>query len=210
MNINNNYLNQQNSNQALSFKAAFKTELPVKNLKRLANIQDLFAKKTQHYANDTLTLTVSKDPSFKDYPVLTTNPSKMGCEDYKYSHLIDSLDTLMDKMSDNEIVKKFVNYFKMMKKEEAFDNSVAQADKVVKHLTAVKDKNEFLAKSCFESGKNTLGLQYEAIANNIQKKLDSVKLQHETDKTKMISDMEKIANNEPALNFVPDLFGSTL
>lgn len=208
MNINNNYLNQQNPSQALSFKASLKTDLPVKNLKRFANIQDLFAKKTQHYASDSLTLTLSKDPSFVDYPVLTTNPNRMGVEDYKYSHLIDSMDTLMDKMSDNEIVKKFVNYFKMLKKEEAFDDCVAKADKTLKHLTAVKDKNEFLSQRSMESGKKTLALQYGALAKNVQRKIDSVKLQNEAEKAKIISDMDKIAKNEPTLNFVPDLYST--
>lgn len=208
MNISNNYLQQGNSSSALSFKAAFKTNLPVKDLKRLANIQDLFAKKTQHYASDSLTLTISRDPAFTNFPVLTTNTKRMGVDDYKYSHLVNSLDSLMENMSDNEIAKKFVNYFKMLKKEEYFDACVAKVDKTVKHLNLVKAKNEFLAKCCLESGKKSLAFQYDAIAKNVQKKLDSVKVQHEADKAKIISEMEKIAKNEPALNFVPEIYSS--
>ena len=74
MNINTNYSvqNPVNNGSKVAFQARFISDLPVKNLEKFAKVQDMFAQKTQHYANDVLTLTLSKDPIFKDYAVLTT------------------------------------------------------------------------------------------------------------------------------------------
>lgn len=208
MNINNNSSSIQNPNSALSFRAALKTDLPVKDLKRFANIQDLFAKKTQHYASDVVSLTKSKDKSFAEFTVLAMNKNNVSVGDYKYSHIIDSIDSMMDKMTDNQIVKKFINYFKMMKKEEQFDKSVVAADKTIEHLTAVRDKNLFVARRCSESGNQTLAAKYDTIAKSVKDKLDSVMYAHEAEKAKILSDMDKIAKNEPELNFVSDTYGS--
>lgn len=203
--LNNNYTTQ--SNQP-AFKAAFKTDISVSDVKRLANIQKIFAAKTQHYVNDTLTLTMSKDPIFQNYPVVTTNTNKLGVDDYKFSHIIEPLDDLMETMSDNQIVKKLVNYFKMLKKEEAFDKCMDTANKKIQHLDLLKEKNEFTADRCLVSGNTAMADRYNALARNIQKKLDSVVLQKDKDRAQLIGDMTKIAENEPSLGYVPDFFNS--
>ena len=203
--INNNCTTQT---QKPAFTAAFKTDMPVKNLKRLANIQDLFAKKTQHYANDTLTLTKSMDPSFDEMPVVTTTINEMQYEDYKYAHLFEPLDNMMERVTDNQIVKTLINYFKMLKKREAFDVCVNNANKTIEHLEFTKAKNESVAENCFEAGKTVMGNRYKVLAQNAQKKLESVKLQQENDKAKIVKEMQKIADNEPSLNFVPEIYSS--
>lgn len=208
MNIDNNYYNSHANHSSLAFKASLNTELPIKNVKRFINIKNLFAQKTQHYPYDTLTLTMSKDPAFEEYPILTTNTSCIDGDDYKYSHLIESFDELMDNLSDNQIVKKFVNYFKMLKKEEEFDTCVNQANKTINHLTEVKSHNDFLADCCKEEGRTKLASQYRTISKSIQGKIDSVSAKHEAEKARLLADMDKIAKKEPELGFVSDIFGT--
>ena len=62
MNINTNYSAQipVDNGSKVTFQARFISDLPVKNLEKFVTVQDMFAQKTQHYANDVLTLTKSK------------------------------------------------------------------------------------------------------------------------------------------------------
>lgn len=198
MDINSNY-----NNTKLSFQARFISELPVKNVKRLANIQELFSQKTQQYAEDTLTLTKSKDSSFGDYPLLAFG-KEMLCGDYRYSHIVDNMDELMQSMTDNQIVKKLINYFKVMKKEQQFDKYVDETDNSLKELRKVKKQNAEIAKNLLIRGKTTLSSRYRTLATLNKRKIEALEVEKAQKAGKILSDMEKIAINEPDLAHVPE------
>ena len=198
MDINSNY-----NNTKLSFQARFISELPVKNVKRLANIQELFSQKTQQYAEDTLTLTKSKDSCFGDYPLLAFG-KEMLCGDYRYSHIVDNMDELMQSMTDNQIVKKLINYFKVMKKEQQFDKYVDETDNSLKELRKVKKQNAEIAKNLLIRGKTTLSSRYRTLATLNKRKIEALEVEKAQKAGKILSDMEKIAINEPDLAHVPE------
>ena len=198
MDINSNY-----NNTKLSFQARFISELPVKNVKRLANIQELFSQKTQQYAEDTLTLTKSKDSSFGDYPLLAFG-KEMLCGDYRYSHIINNIDELMQSMTDNQIVKKLINYFKVMKKEQQFDRYVDETENSLKGLRKVKKQNAEIAKDLLLRGKTTLSSRYRTLATLNKRKIEALEAEKAKNAEKILNDMEKITVNEPDLAHVPE------
>ena len=203
MSLNTNFSNSSNRS-AVSFQAALRTEIPVKDLERLANIKKLFGKATEHYKSDTLTYTMSKDPAFAEYPVVTTTPNRISCGEYRYSHLIDNFDELMQKMSDNQIVKKLVNYFKTMKKEEQFDNFMDGINKEIGNVKNSKDKNLLTAKLSARRGNNKTAAQFRTLAENNQKRIDSLEAQKLKEGNRILQDIEKSVKNEPDLAHVPD------
>ena len=198
MDINSNY-----NNTKLSFQARFISELPVKNVKRLANIQELFSQKTQQYAEDTLTLTKSKDSSFGDYPLLAFG-KEMLCGDYRYSHIINNMDELMQSMTDNQIVKKLINYFKVMKKEQQFDRYVDETENSLKGLRKVKKQNAEIAKDLLMRGKTTLSSRYRTLAILNKRKIEALEAEKAKNAGKILNDMEKITVIEPDLAHVPE------
>ena len=202
MSLNTNFSNSSNRS-AVSFQAALRTEIPVKDLE-LANIKKLFSKATEHYKSDTLTYTMSKDPSFAEYPVVTTTPNRTICDDYRYSHLIDNFDELMQKMSDNQIVKKLVNYFKTMKKEEQFDNFMDSINKEIDNVKSSKNKNLLTAELSARRGNNKTAAQFRTLAENNQKRIDSLEAQKLKEGNRILQDIEKSVKNEPDLSHVPD------
>lgn len=195
-------MNSNYSNTKFSFQARFVSDLPVKNVKRLTNIQELFSKKTQHYAEDTLLLTKSKDSSFGDYPILALG-KEMCCGDYRYSHIVGSMDELMQSMSDNQIVKKLINYFKVMKKEQQFDKYVDQTDKSLKGLREVRKQNAEIAKDLLMRGKTSLSSRYRMLATHNKRKIEALETEKAKKAGQILTDMEKITVKEPDLAHVP-------
>lgn len=202
MNLNTNY---STTNQHPTFQASFKTEIPVNNMERLTNIMKIFSEKTQHYANDTLTLSMSKDPAFAEYPILRTT-DEIHCEEYSYSHLAPNLDELMQTMSDSQIAKKLISFFKAMKKEEQIDIKMADFDKSIEHLKATRNHNKKLAESCSRSGQTKLESQFANLAKSNQLRLNNIQAEKSNTLTVMINDLRKITKNEPDLEELPKIY----
>lgn len=200
MSLNTNFSNHANP-CAISFQAAFKTEIPVKDAERLLNIKKLFAQKTQHYNSDTLTLTRSKDPCFSEYPILTIT-DEIFAGDYKYAHIVDNFDELMQSMTDRQIVKKLINYFKIMKKEAEYDNYVKKTDNILENLKRKIKAYKQGAENCAESGDEVFASRYRTIAQSIQGRINSISAEKQQKTSKILSVIDKIAENEPDLDHV--------
>lgn len=205
MNINTNYSvqNPVNNGSKVAFQARFISDLPVKNLEKFAKVQDMFAQKTQHYANDVLTLTLSKDPIFKDYAVLTTG--KVEGVDYKFAHIVENFDEMLESLPENKLVKKLVSYFKMLKKEEALSEYNSKMDKNIEHIRTLLLTNAKRAKYCEDAGDKTLASRFSALAENNQRKLTSLQEEKQKGSDKILDNMDKIAKNEPELQYIPDI-----
>lgn len=205
MNINTNYSAQipVDNGSKVTFQARFISDLPVKNLEKFVTVQDMFAQKTQHYANDVLTLTKSKDPSFKEYSVLTTG--KIVGEDYKFAHIVENFDEMLESLPENQLVKKLVSYFKMLKKEEELSDYNSKMDKTIEHVRTVLITNTKRAKYCEDAGDKRLAARFNALAENNQKKLISLQEEKHKGSDKILGNMDKIAENEPDLQYVPEI-----
>lgn len=201
--ISTNYSNSASSPSVVSFKARFNVDIPVKELKKLADIQEMFAAKTQHYAGDTLILTKSKDPSFSNYPVLTTG--KVEGSDYKYAHIFENFNEMLESMPESQLVKKLISYFKMLKKEEELSNYNSRMDKSIEHMRLSLLNNAKRSKYCEAAGNETLASRFKVLAENNQRKLISLQNDKQKGADKILSNMDKIAAEEPELKYVPEI-----
>ena len=204
MSLNINNSNQSANHNHIAFKAKLHTDIPIKDVKRFTQIQKMFSNETKDCAKDKLILTMSKDPFFKNEQILTTG--EPGADDFKYSHLISNFDKLMDTMPNKKIVKKLVNYFKMMKKEKEYDSYHTGINKTVTHLKAMEKQNLNRAEICKNKGKDALASQFQTIAESNKKKLAAVEIKKAKETSKIIKEMNIIAKREPELAHVPEIY----
>lgn len=205
MNTVTNNFNKLNTQQQPSFQATFKTEIPIANLERLEKIQKIFAEKTKHYKGDILTLSKSLDSSFEGYSILRIT-DKVSCGDYQYCHLAPNIDELMHTMTDNQIAKKLIRYFQMLKKEEKMNKVMDRFNEKITHLKGVKLNNLSISEATAKAGKKDISAQFRILANSNQKRLEALIAEQNMVSDKLINDMEKIAKDEPDLDFVPNIY----
>ncbi len=202
--ISTNYSNSASNPNGLSFQARLRVDVPVKDLKKLANIQEMFANKTQHYAEDTLYLTRNLDPDFDEYPVVTTG--KVQGAYYKYSHIFGDFDEMLESMPEDNLVKKLISHFKMLKKEEEFDNHNLRMDESINHIRESLSKNTQRSKYCEDMGNETLASRFKFLAENNQRKIISLQEEKKKGADRILADMEKIVEAEPELDYVTAIF----
>ena len=196
----NNY-----NNSPVSFQAKLVTEIPIKDAKKLLNVKKLFEEKSQHYKYDTLTVGKSLDPDFDEYVAVRTSDA-ITCGEYKYSHIIEDFDEIFENLSENEIVKKLLSYFKVMKKEEQFDNRAHGFNSKIDRISHSRKQNIKDAKYYRKKENTRYAARHEALAANYQAKLD--KLQEEKIKrlNRIASDMDKTIGNNTELSHVPETY----
>lgn len=164
----------------------------------------MFANKTQHYAEDTVFLTRSKDPDFDEYPVLTNG--QVRGSDYRYYLIFGDFNEMLESMPENKLVKKLICYFKMLKKIEAFENHNLRMNNSIEHMELSLLKNTKRSKYCESSGNETLASRFKFLAENNQRKIISLQEEKQKGADRILADMEKIVEAEPELDFVPAIF----
>lgn len=204
-NINTNFYSNQNNN--ISFQANLATEIkiPKKFAEKFANVADKFSKTTEHYPNDEMTLCRSLDSSFDEYPAVRLG-DKISIGDYKYSHIIENLNEMFEKLSENELTKKFVRYFKVMKKEQEFEKAADRAEKGISDLRDTYNLNKGLSEAYQKRNNPLFADRYSKIAARNKAKLDSMENALKEKQTRIIGDMEIIVKDDRDLNHIPGIY----
>ena len=100
---------QSDINTTTSFQAKLIIKPEFNEQKRLKNICKIFAKNTKEYPNDVLTYEINDDYNIISEGVRLNNKSMLFFE--------NSLNSMLEKFSDTEIVTKFTKALLCLKKE---------------------------------------------------------------------------------------------
>lgn len=184
-------LNNINNTNSPAFGAKLKISTTVKDSARLANITKAFEERTPQF-KETLSLTsLGREWDNHEYLHIGTN------------HEIDtgaffktSLDTMMDNLSDNEIVTKLVKGLKALKevKKREF-TTMGSEDK--KHIAEHEQKrNNLIAASCREKGQDVMASRFEYLAKCFGKKILKIDKEIYESNCKFLDKLDKIADGD--------------
>lgn len=152
-----------------NFGANLRITIPVKDSSRLENIQKAFSAKTTEI-KDTLSIAqLGKEWDNMECYYIGKNQDNAIIGSLK-----TSLDTMLETLSDNDIVTKLVKTLKAMKelnkKEIAafgFENQKYRAEHEYK-------RNMLIAQDCREKGQEVMASRFEALAGIYGKKLQKI------------------------------------
>lgn len=189
--------NINNVNNSTAFKANLKINVPVKNAERMANICKIFSERTAKSA-DTLTVSKIVDEDMVINEAIRHGDSKSGI----VVSFKNSIDSMMENLTDNEIATKFVKTlrsFKFINKQDAFADATMNEAYRLQHG---QKKNASLANSCREKGDNIMAERFDWIANCLEQKQQKLKETQQKETAKFQKSIENIAKgDEDILDF---------
>lgn len=164
-----------NNNTHPAFGASLNVRTVVKNGKRLANIEELFAKKTARYPQEKLIILPPEDNLGSDQ-VFLTEPQK---QTQTFQFLIRGFDEMMENLSDNDIAKKLVRLFKSIKTEETMNTQIFNLNKKIEHLHGLSEHNATKAARFRECGDPEMAKRYETLSESNNQRAQSLTLEVE-------------------------------
>jgi len=200
-------MNSVNNRDNLSFQATLKVSVPVKDKVRLKNIKEMFAQKTQEYTGDVLHISENPDKDYSDtvnqiYHMKSGKPGK-----YEYpAHILSDLDEFMEKLTDNEIVEKFVKLFKSLKIESKYSSKESDIDTAISGTTKAMRKNIMARDRYKRLGKEDYAKTYETLIANNEKRLETLRQQQIKEEVKVAEQLEKITKGDKDLEHIPSVY----
>ncbi|MCM1339442.1 MAG: hypothetical protein NC191_07205 [Muribaculaceae bacterium] len=187
--------NNINSTNQPAFQARLNVQTAVKNGKRLANIQELFAQKTARYADDTMHLRAPEEGLGSEQVYL----QQKGEFDPIPQFLTRSLDELMESSSDNDIAKKLVRLFKSLKADRKYSDQILSTSNNIDHVKGLSKFNIDKAKFFREKGDLKMAERYENISSANDRRVETLKSQLESIKNIRDKVLTKIAKGDSDL-----------
>lgn len=183
-------LNNINTGNETAFKASFRVNVPVKDSARLKNIQTLFAEKTGDMKD---ILSISKADGFEGQECLFvgSNIDNSVC-----AFLENKIDTMMEKLSDNDIATKLVKALKVLKSLNRKELATRELEGEMYRANHEIKRNKTIAANCREKEDIIMADRFEFLASCFQKKLDKINAKRDSIKSNMIDKIEKIAEGD--------------
>lgn len=190
-------LNNINNTNNTAFGAKLRITTPVKDNVRLQNIQKTFAEQTQKIT-DTLSMTrLGEDWNNMECYYLGSSPEKSAG-----GFLKNSFDTMLETMSDNEIVNKMVKVLQAMKALNKREGALIGFDSSKYTANHEQNRNLLIAKDCREKGNETMAKRFEFLANCFSRKLQNIAEQEKKINDNFIEKLKFIADgDEEIMNF---------
>lgn len=190
-------LNNINNTNSTAFGAKLRISTTVKDGARLANIQRTFEERTPRF-KETLSLTsLGKEWDNHEYLHIGTNH-----ETDTGAFLKSSLDTMMDNLSDNEIVTKLVKGLKALKEVKRREFTVLGSEDKRSIAEHEQKRNNLIAESCREKGQDLMASRFDYLAKCFGKKIQNIDKAIYESNCKFLDRLNKIAEgDEDILNF---------
>lgn len=174
-----------------TFGAKFRVTTPVKDNVRLQNIQKAFSEKTAEI-NDTLSMTrLGNEWDNMECYYLGTNQDKAIGGFFK-----TSLDSMMETLSDNDIVTKLVKTLKAMKELNKREYSCMGFDNEKYRAEHEQKRNMLIAQGCRDKGDEVMAGRFEFLASCFGKKLAKIEAEESKINNRFLERLNKIAEGD--------------
>lgn len=190
-------LNNINNTNNPAFGANLRIATAVKDTARLENIKKVFAERTPEF-KETLSIThLGEEWNNMEYIHIGSNP-----ETDTGAFFRSSLETIMESLSDNEIVTKLIKGLKGLKEVKKREYSSLGFEDEKYRAEHEQKRNMLIANDCREKGDTVMASRFEFLANCFGKKI--AKIDNETSKinNRFMERLNSIADgDEDILNF---------
>ncbi len=184
-------LNNINNSTNPNFGAKLRITTPVKDNVRLQNIQKAFAEKTAEI-NDTLSMTrLGEDWNNMECYYLGTNQDKAIGGFFK-----TSLDSMMETLSDNDIVTKLVKTLKAMKELNKREGACLGFEDGKYRAEHEQKRNLLIAQNCREKGDEVMAGRFEFLAGCFGKKLAKIEAEETKINNRFLERLNAIADGD--------------
>ena len=196
----------ENKISNISFQAKLSPNIVVKNPKRLENIAQIFAKRTGRFAQDSLYVSNYPETSLSGYHAYYIDPKAKEYILLHPVHVLDNMDKLMEKYSDNEIARKLVKMFKCLKAETAFDQKTNGIYQAISSIKANIRQNVLAYNRFLELGKSEHAKTCEALAKCNHKKIITLEQLQKSEQEKFVSYLNRITDKDPDLDGIVQIY----
>lgn len=187
------------SNQP-AFKATLRVNTPVGDFERLKGIQRLFKEKTPEIRD---ILTISS--RIKEYD---NNECYYLGKKYENSVAVfckDSLDTMMEKLSDNDIVTKMIKMAKSLKVLNKRDALYDVRQSSIYAAQQEQQKYLHIAQKCYNHGNEAMAHRFEVLAGFYGRKAEKIKTEQTEVDTNAYAKIREIAQGDEDISDVANL-----
>ncbi len=197
------YMNT-NYNNSLSFQAKIQLNSHIKDGRRLMQeIAPLFEEKTANYPGERLQITRNnKDSILDNYLSFHLNKEKVY-DEYRVSVTEPDIEQLMEKYDNETVANKLFKIFKCLKRETVYDNHDRLLDNEIGKVQTVISRQMPIIRRYKAQGKETYAKPFETIVARNQEKINQINKEKEREGKKLVSDLDKIAQNDEDIAKVP-------
>lgn len=184
-------LNNINNSTNPNFGANLRITSPVKDSIRLQNIQKVFSEKTADM-KDTLSMTrLGEEWNNMECYFLGTNQETAIGGFFK-----TSLDSMMETLSDNQIVTKLIKTLKAMKELNKREVSTFGFDDEKYRAKHEQKRNLLIAQGYKAKGDDIMASRFEVLANCFGKKLKKIEAEETKINNKFLKRLDSIAEGD--------------
>ncbi len=124
-------------------------------------------------------------------------------------NLYPDFDKLLENLSDNEVENKLVRLFKAMIVEKDFWKKEEELSKQITHtINSIRKNNKFLDRYK-QLGNDNYYNTYKALITNMQRRVQSLELQHANEEAKAVQRLQKITSGDEDLQHIPAIYTAT-
>jgi hypothetical protein len=193
------------TNYSPAFGARLKVETFVKNRERLNHIQKLFSEKTSRYPDETLRLSLNEYSKSLQGTILKEGKRESVCQ-----ILPRSVDKMMEDISDNDMAKKLVRFFKGIKVE---DKASAVEEALENHHDTLMSKaiNNRCKSEVFKiKGDEKMSATFNEMADRMLKQAKKLEIQLQENKNHAIDTLEKVSKGDKDLMYSFEVTSSVM
>ena len=148
---------QNNTSNTTAFQAKLIVRGSSVNSKRITNIQKIFENNTKKLNGTLYCNTLEKGENAQDgFSTVTTETNRQ----YIFK---DSLRIMLEKLTDNEIAKKFAKVFECIQKEARWTREESKLSEEIKNVSFLAEQNKLKATNSKESGFHKVAKIYDVI-----------------------------------------------
>ncbi len=160
---------QNNTSNTTAFQAKLIVRGSSVNSKRITNIQKIFENNTKKLNGTLYCNTLGNGKNAQDgFSTVTSETNRQ----YIFK---DSLRVMLEKLTDNEIAKKFAKVFECIQKEARWTREESKLSEEIKNVSFLAEQNKLKATNSKEDGFHKVAKMYDVISKRNFNRLEALK-----------------------------------
>lgn len=185
---------QNNTSNTTAFQAKLIVRGSSVNSKRITNIQKIFENNTKKLNGTLYCNTLKKGKNAQDgFSTVTTETNRQ----YIFK---DSLRVMLEKLTDNEIAKKFAKVFECIQKEARWTREESKLSEEIKNVSFLAEQNKLKATNSKESGFHKVAKMYDVISKRNFNRLEALKQEKNHKFDIYMENLKKIIDGDKDFN----------